>query len=214
MDESDGEVVTLSEIEHYAYCARQWALIHLDRLWADNEPTAIGHIVHSRVDEVETRSERGGKVARGLTVWSDTHGLFGRADTVEFRDGEAPLPVEHKSGRRGMLPARLQLAAQAICLEEMFGQPVTRGVLWLHGQRRRSEVPITDELRGKVLEVAEVIRATRVQPGLPPSVFDSRCPDCSLIDECLPGLVIDHRRELALHRGLFDPGPRHRSTDA
>ena len=214
MEDADGEVVTLSEIEHFAYCARQWALIHLDRLWADNEPTAVGHIVHSRVDEVDTRAERGGRVARSLTVWSDTHGLFGRADTVEFRDGEPPLPVEHKSGRRGLLPARLQLAAQAICLEEMFDQPVVRGALWLHGKRRRSEVPITAELRRQVLEMAERIRATRSRPGLPPSVFDGRCPDCSLIDECLPGLVIDHRRELALHRGLFDPGPRRLATDA
>lgn len=214
MDEADGEVVTLSEIEHYAYCARQWALIHLDRLWADNEPTAVGHIIHSRVDQMETRIESRGKVARSLTVWSDTHRLFGRADTVEFRDGEAPVPVEHKSGRRGMLPARLQLGAQAICLEEMFGQPVLRGVLWLHGRRRRSEVPITDDLKRQVLEVAQLIRATRSQPGLPPSVFDGRCPDCSLIDECLPGLVIDHRRERALHRGLFDPGSRHSASDA
>jgi CRISPR-associated exonuclease Cas4 len=214
VDEADGDVVTLSEIEHYAYCARQWALIHLDRMWADNEPTAVGHIVHSRVDEVETRPERGGKVARSLTVWSDTHGLFGRADTVEFRDGEAPLPIEHKSGRRAMLPARLQLGAQAICLEEMFGQPVVRGVVWLHGRRRRHEVPISDELKRQVLVVAELIRVRRSQPGLPPSVFDSRCPDCSLIDECLPALVIDSRRILALHRGLFDPGPRHVPRDA
>lgn len=214
MDKADDEVVTLSEIEHYAYCARQWALIHLDRLWADNEPTAVGHIVHSRVDEGETRAKRGGKVARSLIIWSDTHGLFGRADTVEFRDNEAPLPVEHKSGRRGLLPARLQLGAQAICLEEMFGRPVVRGVLWLHGKRRRSEVPISDELKRQVLEVAEHIRTTRRRPGLPPSVFDKRCPDCSLINECLPGLVIDNRRVLALHRSLFDPGPSHQPTDA
>ena len=113
-----------------------------------------------------------------------------------------------------MLPAGLQLAAQAICLEEMFGQPVVRGVLWLHGQRRRSDVSITGALKRQVLEVAGLIRATRGEPGLPPSVFDSRCPDCSLIDECLPGLVIDHRREMALHRGLFDPGPRPLATDA
>lgn len=214
MDEADGDIVTLSEIEHYAYCPRQWALIHLDRLWTDNVPTAVGHIVHSRVDEVQTRAERGGRVARSLTVWSDAHGLFGRADTVEFRRGEAPLPVEHKSGRQRKLPAQLQLAAQAICLEEMFGQPIARGALWLHGQRRRSEVPISEELKRQVLRVAELIRATRSQPRLPPAVFDSRCPGCSLINECLPGLVIDRRRELALHRGLFDPGPPHATSDA
>ncbi len=203
----DLEVVTLSEIEHFAYCPRQWALIQLDQIWSDNESTAVGHIVHNRVDQPETREERGHTTTRSLIVWSDVHGLFGRADAIEFAEGRPPFPVEHKSGRRALAPAALQLAAQAICLEEMFAKPVVRGAVWLHGQRRRREVDVTPDLKRRALEVAALIRERRSATGLPPAVFDNRCPDCSLINECLPGLVVDRRRALALHRGLFDLGP-------
>jgi len=204
----DIDVVTLSEIEHYRYCSRQWALIHLDGAWSENTSTAVGHIVHERVDRPELRSEGGRNVARGLTLWSDRHGLLGRADAVEFSGGKLPFPVEHKSGRRALAPALLQLAAQAICLEEMFGKPVPCGAVWLHGQRRRQEVDLTAELKLLALQTADLIRASRVTPTLPKAVFDQRCPDCSLIDEYLPRLVSDSRRARALHRGLFDPGPR------
>lgn len=204
---TDLEVVTLSEIEHFSYCPRQWALIHLDQTWNDNESTAVGHLVHVRVDDPQTRDERGRTVARSLVVWSDAHGLFGRADAVEFVDGQSPFPVEHKSGRRALAPASLQLAAQAICLEEMFGEPVVRGAVWLHGQRRRQNVEITHEVKQHALDVADLIRQRRTAAALPQAVFDNRCQDCSLINECLPGLVVDRRRALALHRGLFDPGP-------
>jgi CRISPR-associated exonuclease Cas4 len=205
---SELDIVTLSEIEHFAYCARQWALIHLDQQWADNHSTAVGHITHNRVDQPERRLERGRTMVRSLVVWSDAHGLFGRCDSVEFTDGRAPFPVEHKSGRRAFAPAALQLAAQAICLEEMFGEPVVWGAVWLHGQRRRRDIEVTSQLREQTLRVAQQVRERRAVAGLPPAVLDERCPDCSLINECLPRLVSDRRRVLALHRGLFDPGPR------
>ncbi len=212
---TDLDVVTLSEIEHFAYCARQWALIHLDQQWADNQSTAVGHITHNRVDQPEHRLERGKPTVRSLVVWSDAHGLFGRCDTVELKAGRAPFPVEHKSGRQALAPATLQLAAQAICLEEMFGEHVGWGAVWLHGQRRRRDIEITPLLREQTLEVAQQVRERRTVAGLPPAVFDGRCPDCSLINDCLPRLVTDRRRVLALHRGLFDPGsPRQSVPDA
>lgn len=203
----DLDVVTLSEIEHFAYCPRQWALIQLDQVWKENESTAVGQIIHNRVDQPQTREERGHTTSRSLIVWSDVHGLFGRADAVEFVEGHPPFPVEHKSGHRAMVPAVMQLAAQAICLEEMFSVPVLRGAVWLHGQRRRRDIDITENLRVRSLGVAAAIRGRRSIAALPPAVADGRCPDCSLINECLPALVVDRRRALALHRGLFDPGP-------
>lgn len=204
----DDDIVTLSEIEHYTYCARQWALIHLEGLWSDNASTVAGHIAHERVDRPELRSERGRRVVRAMTVWSDRHRLLGRADTVEFTPGRPAFPVEHKSGRRAMEPAALQLAAQAVCLEEMFGEQVPRGALWLQGQRQRREIELTDELKLAALATANLVRLSRANPTLPKAVFDNRCPDCSLIDECLPRLVTDGRRVRALYQGLFDPGPR------
>lgn len=205
----DAALVALSEIEHHVYCPRQWALISLDGVWSDNRSTAVGHLVHQRVDRFEARSERGRRVVRGLTIWSHRHGLYGRADSVEFAPDEPPFPVEVKSGRRALEPARLQLAAQALCLEEMFGRGVPAGAVWLHARRRRVAVELTEDLKRTALEVADRIRRSRSRPNLPPAVFDARCADCSLIDECLPGLVSDRRRALALYRGLFDPGPGH-----
>lgn len=202
--------MNLNEIEHYTYCNRQWALISVDGVWADNLATSVGQIVHERVDLPQVRAERGLKVVRGLIVWSDPHQLFGCADTVEFSIDGVPTPVEHKSGRRSLLPTVLQLCAQAICLEDMFGHPVPRGAVWLHAKRRREEIALTQELKGQALETATAIRSARRNRRLPGAIFDSRCPDCSLINECLPTLVSDRRRALALHNGLFDPGPEYR----
>ncbi len=83
-----------------AYCARQWALISLDGTWSDNASTAIGHIVHERVDLPTSRTERGATVVRGLSIWSERHGLVGRADAVEFTAEGTPFPVEYKSVER------------------------------------------------------------------------------------------------------------------
>lgn len=197
--------VTVGEIEHMAYCARQWALISVDGLWSENRSTAVGQIVHERVDLQMTRAERGVTVLRGLTIWSDKHGLVGRADVVEVPDGK-PFPIEYKSGRRAMVAAEIQLAAQAICLSEMFDCEVTRGAIWLHGSRRRHEVAITDAAKTAVVAYAEAIRAARSQANLPEAIHDARCPDCSLINECLPGLVSERRRAVAIHAALFVPG--------
>ncbi|MGQ0680414.1 MAG: CRISPR-associated protein Cas4 [Actinomycetota bacterium] len=206
----DDEVVNLSEIEHYAYCRRQWALISIDQSWADNLATSVGHLVHERVDREEVRNEKGRRVARSLVIWSDQHRLYGRADTVEFSEDGTPFPVEHKSGSRNLLPAILQLSAQALCLEEMFDLPVDHGAIWSHARRRRQELELTDSLKRQALDVAGSVRSSRQDRRLPSAVFDGRCPNCSLINECLPRLVSDRRRVLALHNGLFDPGPEFR----
>lgn len=195
--------MTVGEIEHMAYCPRQWALISLDGVWSDNASTAVGHIVHERVDLSSSRTERGSTVVRGLTIWSEQHGLVGRADAVEFTDNGTPFPVEYKSGRRAMAAAEIQLAAQAICLSEMFGCDVQRGAIWLHGRRHRHEVEITETAKATVLDHAAAIREARLQSRLPTAIHDARCRDCSLINECLPGLVSERRRVTAIHAALF-----------
>jgi CRISPR-associated exonuclease Cas4 len=165
--------------------------------------TAVGHIVHERADVPAARSERGRTVVRGLSIWSEEHGLVGRADVVELGADGTPFPIEYKSGRRAMAAAEVQLAAQAICLSEMFGRDVTRGAIWLHGTKRRHEVTITVSAMAAVLGYAAVIRERRRQAGLPPPVHDARCRDCSLADECLPDLVSERRRVVAIHAALF-----------
>ena len=179
--------VTLGEIEHFAYCHHQWGLISMDGEWTENRSTAVGRIVHERVDQPEARAERGRTVVRGLAVWSDEHGLVGRADAVELGDDVPPFPIEYKSGRRAMAAATVQLAAQAICLEEMFRTRVNEGAIWLHGARRRRLVDLNAGLKDRALRYAEAIRAAKQIAVLPPAQFDARCRDCSLINECLPG---------------------------
>lgn len=206
--------VTVGEIEHFAYCRRQWGLISLDGAWRDNRSTAIGQIVHERVDEPTVRLERGRTVIRGMVIWSDAYGLVGRADAVELGGDAPPFPIEYKSGRRLMAAATVQLAAQALCLEEMFGTEVADGAIWLHGSRRRLTIEITRELRERAILCAEQIRIARRDLGLPGAQYDARCRDCSLIDECLPALITARRRVVGTHAALFARQRTEESEDA
>lgn len=195
--------MAIGEIEHMAYCVRQWALISMERTWADNRSTAVGQVVHERADVPAARIERGLTVLRGLSIWSDAHGLVGRADVVEVTEDGTPFPVEYKSGRRLQAAAEVQLAAQAICLSEMFGCEVDYGAIWLHGTRRRYEVTITASIKAMALAYARAIREHRRRHVLPAPVRDARCRDCSLTNECLPGPISDRPRTAALHASLF-----------
>jgi CRISPR-associated exonuclease Cas4 len=195
--------VTISEIEHFSFYKRQWALIFKERLWTDNAATVRGSLAHERVDESSKRLERGQTVLRALDVWSDRHNLFGRADVVEIHAGGVPFPIEYKSGRVIGLPAKLQLAAQALCLEEMFDRPVPQGAVWLGGIRKRLQIVIDVELRTLVLETAAVIRIARTTHGSPMAIYDHRCNQCSLYDECLPQLVQDRQHSAVMKKMLF-----------
>ena len=122
---ADADLVMISALQHYSYCPRQCGLIHLDQAWDENLYTLRGRRVHEQVDVPGGETAYGREIERGLPLWSDRLGLIGKADVVEFRDG-VPMPVEYKHGpRRQSRHDELQLAAQAVCLEEMFG--VVRG---------------------------------------------------------------------------------------
>jgi len=191
-DESD--LIMLSALEHYSYCPRQCALIHLEQTFEENLFTLRGHAVHEQVDEPEIKIEKGVRVERALPLWSNRLGLTGKADVVEFH-GDTPYPVEYKHGpRREKEHDDLQLCAQAICLEEMTGQPVPKGAIFHHSSRRRREVEFTPVLRQKVEQSVAEIRAMLVSRILPPAVDDARCKNCSLQDSCLPSVVNEKKR--------------------
>src|SRR6266567_8319359 len=138
--EEDIEPIMISALEHYSYCPRQCALIHIEQTFDENIYTLKGHIAHERVDQTITRNEEDMRIERAVPLWSRRLGLVGRADVVEFH-GEAPFPVEYKVGpRRKWGHDDLQLCAQALCLEEMTGQEVRHGAIYYHGSRRRKEV--------------------------------------------------------------------------
>ncbi len=202
-DESD--LVMLSALEHYSYCPRQCALIHVEQSFDENVFTLRGRAVHERVDEPEWTVEDGVRIERALPLWSNRLGLTGKADVVEFR-GDTPYPVEYKHGpRREKEHDDLQLCAQALCLEEMTGQPVPRGAIFHHSSRRRREVEFTPLLRQKVEQCVLEIRAMLTSHVLPPAVNDARCKNCSLQDACLPSVVGEQARFKHLQRDLFLP---------
>jgi CRISPR-associated exonuclease Cas4 len=179
--------VPISALEHYEYCPRQAALIHVERYFESNLDTVRGDLAHTAVNLPGGGADRSRRrVWRSLPVWSDELGLHGICDVVQFDPG-GPTPVEHKSGRYlpgG--PADLQVGAQAVCLREMFDAPVPVGVLFSGRDRQRHEVAIDATLVGRVVAATAAVRSLHTQPGLPSAVNDTRCTRCSLRPGCLP----------------------------
>ncbi len=199
----EDDLVMISALEHYSYCPRQCALIHVEQTFDENLYTLRGRVVHERVDEPLAEFQEGVRVERALPLWSKRLGLIGKADVVEFH-GVIPYPVEYKHGsKREREHDDLQLCAQAICLEEMAGKAVPKGAIFYHSSRRRREVAFTDALRTDVEAATDAIRTMMKEQNLPPPVNDSRCRHCSLKDSCMPAVVGEKARAAALLRSLF-----------
>lgn len=185
-----GDPIMLSALQHWSYCPRQYALIHLEQAFDDNVHTMRGNAVHKRVDEPGFETFEGVRSERSLPVWSEQLGLIGKCDVVEFYPDGRIHPVEYKHGKKRIkIHDDLQLAAQAICLEEMTGKPVTHGSIYHHSSRRRREVAITAALRLQVEEAIAAIRLLLASNELPPPVNDARCKECSLKDICQPEVL-------------------------
>lgn len=184
----EGDPIPISALQHYVYCPRQCALIHLEQVWDENLYTLRGRRAHESVDVPEGLVREGVRVEYALPLWSERLGLVGRADVVEFADG-LPYPVEHKVGSRKAKRAdEIQLCAQAICLEEMFGVQVHTGALFYKASRRRREVVFASGLKAEAERVVAKVRALLTQNRLPLPVADARCRDCSLVESCMPFL--------------------------
>lgn len=183
----------LSALQHWLFCPRQCALIHVERAWAENRFTAEGRILHERADEGRAESREGIRILRAVQIASARYGLHGVADVVELRGG-VPCPVEYKRGRpKAHRADEVQLCAQALCLEEMTGHTVSEGALFYGAARRRKIVPLDAGLRALTLRVADEVRAAIATGTLPPPVFEARrCGSCSMHDLCRPAT----RREL------------------
>ncbi|WAL63768.1 CRISPR-associated protein Cas4 [Amycolatopsis cynarae] len=179
--------IPISALEHHAYCPRQAALIHVDGYFESNVDTVRGDLAHAAVDRGGAgQDRRGQRVWHSLPVWSQMLGLHGVCDTVQF-DRDGPKPVEHKSGGyRPGGPADLQVAAQVLCLREMFGAPVPYGIVFSGRDRKRHDVMVDEDLEARVRETAELVRALLEGDRLPEPVNDKRCRRCSLQPGCLP----------------------------
>ena len=196
------ESLQLSGLQHFAFCRRQWALIHIENQWAENSRTADGRVMHEKahdVTSVESRGDR--KITRGMYIRSAVLGISGQCDVVEFLRSDSgvpmpgwngkwqPFPIEYKRGAPKMTDAdRLQLCAQAMCLEEMLCCPVPQGALFYGETHRREIVECSEPLRNQVhtllAEMHEYYRR-----GCTPKVKRSKsCNACSLQELCVPGL--------------------------
>lgn len=197
--------IPLSALNHWAYCPRRCGLIHMEDEFTNNIHTARGNAEHEKVDGIHHENRGDRRIETALPVWSDRVGLIGKCDIVEFLADGTPYPIEYKHGpKRKWLNDDLQLAAQAICLEEMLNRPVPKGAIFHASSHRRREVVITPELKRLVVETADAIRAMLASGKLPPPVNDARCKECSLKDICQPEALAEQGRLKCLREELFN----------
>jgi len=188
---TEDQLLPISALQHLLFCPRQCVLIHIERLWEENVLTAEGRIAHEKVDEGGAETRAGRKAAFGLPLRSLRLGLIGKADVVEFSQDAAgkmtAFPVEHKRGRPKQKDCdRVQLCAQAICLEEMLGLTVAEGALFYGKTRRREDVVFDEGLRRLTEETALRLHELIDAGTTPPAEYAKKCKSCSLVELCLP----------------------------
>lgn len=200
---SDDDMLMLSGIQHFRFCPRQWALIHIEQRWDDNRLTIEGELLHKHVDDPFYRQKCGDYISlRSVSIASHELGLHGITDVVELHptDNEQngishpsypgtwqPYPVEYKHGK----PKRneideVQLAAQAMCLEEQYGIEIPKGAIFYHEIRHRVEVEISDYLRNIVRDCATQMHEIYASGRLPQIRKGKHCKKCSLYNLCMP----------------------------
>lgn len=178
----------------------------MEQTFAENVHTLRGNALHENADEVASASEAGVRVERALPLFSERLGLIGKADIVEFHAGDVPYPVEYKQGKKKQWDNDdIQLAAQAMCLEEMTGKKVAHGAIYHHSSRRRREIEISDALRRQVEETTAAVRALLKSGTLPPPVNDERCRHCSLNEICQPQALGKVSKLHVLRTHLYEP---------
>jgi CRISPR-associated exonuclease Cas4 len=191
MTYAEDDLIMISALQHYVFCERQCALIHIEQVWSENLMTAEGRIMHEKVHEEQRESRGNVRIEYGIPLRSLRLGLVGKADVVEFHRLDKrkwqPFPVEYKRGKPKPDPCdSIQLCAQAICLEEMLSVSVPSGAIFYGRTRHRLEVVFDDALRNETEAAAKRVHEL-IAAGITPSpVYEKRCASCSLIKECLP----------------------------
>lgn len=194
------EFLQLSGLQHFAFCRRQWALIHIEKQWAENYRTVDGSLLHRKAHDREFRESRGDLIiARGVSVYSAELGISGQCDVLEYHRGQdgvpldgheglwMPYPVEYKRGEfRGNIADSLQLCAQAMCLECMLCCEIREGALYYGETRHREQIVFTEDLRVQVRKLLEEMHSLYRRGYTPKAKFTKSCNACSLKDICLP----------------------------
>mgnify|MGYP000925131663 CR=1 FL=1 len=192
---TDDQLLPISALQHWQYCPRRAALVHIEGLWAENRYTVEGRHLHERAHDPGRGERRPGRhVARGLELRSLRLGLTGKADVVEFYAG---LPetesrivlLEYKRGRPHAdrdAPFQVQVCAQALCLEDMLGRSVDEAYLFFGKTRQRVPVVLHPDLRQSTLHAIGELHKLIAAGRTPPARFERKCRRCSLYDLCLP----------------------------
>ena len=188
----DSDLIPLSALQHYLFCPRQCALIHVEQAWAENRFTAEGRVLHEATAEIGTEKRRGVRVVTAMPLVSRRLGVSGIADLVEMHkiDGAnwRPFPVEYKRGKpKAHRADEVQLCAQAMALEEMFETTLAEGALFYGETRRRTTVTLDAALRELTADIADQARSLWNGSTTPPPVYEKRkCRNCSLVELCQP----------------------------
>ena len=188
---NEDDLLPLSALQHLLFCERQCALIHIEQLWVENLFTAQGRLMHERVDSGGHESRGDMRSEYALPLRSLRLGLIGKADVVEFHrlpsGGWQPFPVEHKRGRPKKANwDKVQLCAQALCLEEVLGIAVPEGALFYGKNRRRLQVVFDAPLRSETEDTAGRLHELVASGRTPPPHYAKICESCSLREICLP----------------------------
>lgn len=192
-------MIPLSALQHYLFCPRQCALIHIEQIWAENALTAEGRVLHEATAEIGTEKRRGVRVVTALPLVSHRLGVSGIADLVEMHRGDdgqwLPFPVEYKRGKpKAHRADEVQLCAQAMALEEMHRVTIAVGALFYGETRRRLDVPFDPALRALTASIAAEARAQLSVGKTPTPIYEKRkCGACSLIELCRPQAIAKSR---------------------
>ncbi len=186
-ERANPELLPLSLLNDFLYCPRRAALKIVEGWRSANQHTARGDIVHEHADLPGYEVAKGVTLLRALPVWSERLGLNGKCDIVEQRPDGSYFPVEFKLGkRRKWENDDVQLCAQALCLEEMFGRAIPRGAVFHADSKRRREVEFTAELRQRTEDAARQLHELLDSESVPPAEYREACEECSLFEICLP----------------------------
>lgn len=200
---NEDEYLMLSGIQHFSFCRRQWALIHIEQQWSENYRTVDGKIFHDKAHDRFATEKRGGQIiSRGMPVFSSTLGISGECDVVEFHENINGVNINGREGKYAIIPVEykrgepkkdnsdiLQLTAQAMCLEEMFLCSVEKGYLYYGETRHRIEVLFSEELRSEVSAMFKEMHDYFSRRYTPKVKWSKACNACSLKDICLPVLL-------------------------
>ena len=212
MNYSEDELLALSGIQHFAYCERQWALIHIEGQWVENLLTAEGRLLHQKVDDPYFSESRGDvKTVRSVPLLSKTLGLYGVADVIELHRNADDASdkkysiVEYKRGKpKPDDRDEVQLCAQAICMEEMLGITLDFGYMYYGETRHRHRVDFNNVLRERVKLLAEKMHFLYAKGETPPAIKRKRCRNRSMVDICLPKLGMGGNKTETYMASMFD----------